>query len=65
MQVLGLSLETWAIIIPSIVTIANVITAATPTKIDDEIWGKIYNPLSKVFNVLSINFGHNKNADDK
>lgn len=54
----------WPVIImvlgPIIVVIANVITAMTPTKYDNQLG----NILSKVLNVLSFNFGWNSNADD-
>ncbi|WP_025899035.1 hypothetical protein [Sneathiella glossodoripedis] len=47
-------------IIASVVTIANIITAATPTNHDNQI----LNAILKVLNILSINIGKNKNADD-
>lgn len=46
---------------------ANGITALTPTKVDDKYLGKVtkvVNFLLKVLNVLALNIGKNKNADD-
>jgi len=48
---------TWATII---ITAANVITVATPTRSDNMILDFI----SKIVNFLAVNFGNNKNADD-
>ena len=55
-------------IIPLVVTGANVITAVTPTKVDDKLLGKVtplINMFLKVANTLAMNFGKNKNKDDK
>ena len=44
------------------------ITVFTPTKIDDKIYGifgKVYNLVQKVLNLLVLNLGKDKNADDK
>ncbi len=51
---------TWLVAITGIVTSANAITALTPTKADDKAvaW------LLKLLNILSVNIGKNKNADD-
>lgn len=43
------------------IPLANVITAATPTQTDNKIW----NIISRFLNILSLNVGKNKNADDK
>ena len=50
----------WLVAITGVVTAANAITVLTPTKVDDKAlaW------LLKLLNVLSMNFGKNKNADD-
>ena len=50
----------WLMIIPWVVTGANVITAATPTKTDDAIW----NGISRALNIFALNVGRNRNADD-
>ncbi len=51
---------TWLVAITGVVTAANAITMMTPTKADDKAvaW------LLKLLNVLSMNIGKNKNADD-
>ncbi len=50
----------WLVAITGIVTAANAITMMTPTQADDKAvaW------LLKLLNVLSMNIGKNKNADD-
>lgn len=46
-------------ILAYVVLIANAITAATPTTVDNKYW----NYALKALNFLSVNFGKNKNAD--
>ena len=53
--------EAWLAAITGLVTAANIITSMTATRSDDEIVQKILN----VLNFVSMNFGKNKNADDK
>ena len=48
-------------IITAIVTIASVITAATPNQADN----KIVDFVVKLLNVLAINFGKNKNYEEE
>ncbi len=51
---------TWLVAITGVVTAANAITAMTPTTVDNKAvaW------LLKLLNILSMNIGKNKNADD-
>ena len=51
---------TAAVVVPWIVTGANIITSMTPTKTDDAIW----NGISRVLNIFALNVGRNRNADD-
>jgi len=55
-------------IIPLVITGANVVTAVTPTKVDDDFLGKatpVLNTGLKIANILAVNFGKNKNKDDR
>lgn len=55
------AIPSWLVAITSVVTAANAITVLTPTRTDD----KIINAILRVLNILSLNIGKNKNADDK
>ena len=50
----------WLAALTAVVTAANGITALTPSKADN----KAVAATLKVLNVLSMNIGKNKNADD-
>lgn len=50
----------WVTAVPAIVTVANVITAATPTKADNAV----LNFGLRILNLFAMNFGMNRNADD-
>ncbi|MAI17141.1 MAG: hypothetical protein CBC71_06275 [Rhodobacteraceae bacterium TMED111] len=54
-------LPSWIVAVTTVVASASAITALTPTKKDDVILGSVL----KVLNFLALNFGKNKNADDK
>jgi hypothetical protein len=47
--------------ITGVIVAANAVTACTKTTVDN----KILNIVLKILNFMSMNFGHNKNADDK
>lgn len=55
-----MSIENYAEIVTAVITIANIITASTPSKSDN----KILNSILKILNIVSLNIGKNKNADD-
>jgi len=54
------SMPVWLTAITALVTAAAGIAAITPTKSDDKIIGIILN----IVNVIGLNFGKAKNADD-
>lgn len=54
------SLPIWIVALTTIITALSAVTALTPTTSDD----KIVNGILKVLNILSLNVGKNKNADD-
>lgn len=54
-------LPVWINAITALVVAANGITILTPTKTDN----KIVDAILKVLNIVSLNIGKNKNADDK
>ena len=53
-------LPSWLLALTTLVTACTAITALTPTKTDD----KVVSSILRVLNVMSGNFGRNKNADD-
>lgn len=55
-----MSIENYAEIVTAVITIANIITASTSSKSDNKIW----NSILKILNIVSLNIGKNKNADD-
>ena len=55
-----MNIEQYAQIITAVVTIASIITSATKTKSDN----KYLNLVLKVLNLVALNVGKNKNADD-
>jgi|TARA_R110000803_G_scaffold115775_4_gene184313 hypothetical protein len=50
----------WIVVIPQLMAIATIITALTPTTVDNVIVDKI----AKVLNFIAGNILKNKNADD-
>lgn len=54
------AIPNWVVAITGVVTALSVVTTLTPTTTDDAIVNKIL----KVLNVLALNIGKNKNADD-
>lgn len=50
----------WLVAATAVVTAATAITALTPTKHDDKFIAAVL----RVLNILSGNFGKNRNADD-
>lgn len=57
---MDLGAEELAGIAAAVVAIANIITAATPSTHDNQV----LNGILKILNLLSLNVGKNKNADD-
>jgi hypothetical protein len=54
------ALPAWLVALTTLVTAANGITALTPTKADDKAVAFVL----RILNLLSMNIGKNKNADD-
>jgi hypothetical protein len=61
LELLFTNLPVWISMALTLVGAVSAITAATPTKSDDEI----VNAVLRVLNILSLNIGKNKNADDQ
>jgi hypothetical protein len=55
------TIPVWLTAITTVVAAANAITVLTPTRADD----KAVDWILRLLNVLSMNIGKNKNADDK
>ena len=60
LELLFTNLPVWISMALTLVGAVSAITAVTPTKSDD----KIVDAVLKVLNILSLNIGKNKNADD-
>lgn len=59
--------EYWEIV-AQIIAVLAAIAAITPTRLDDQLHGKVakaYNTVSRVVNIGALNVGKAKNADDK
>ncbi len=50
----------WVAAITMVVTASNAITVLTPTNVDNQVLDVVL----RILNILSGNFGKNKNADD-
>jgi hypothetical protein len=61
LELLFTNLPVWISMALTLVGAVSAITAVTPTKSDDEI----VNAVLRVLNILSLNIGKNKNADDQ
>ncbi len=60
LEMLFTNLPVWIGMALTLVGAVSAITAVTPTKSDD----KLVDLVLKVLNILSLNIGKNKNADD-
>tara|TARA_R110000764_G_C10789424_1_gene357365 strand:- start:329 stop:514 length:186 start_codon:yes stop_codon:yes gene_type:complete len=60
MEQLFINLPVWIGMALSLVGAVSAITAVTPTKSDDKVVAAVL----RVLNILSLNIGKNKNADD-
>jgi len=60
LELLFTNLPVWISMALTLVGAISAITAVTPTKSDD----KLVDLVLKVLNILSLNIGKNKNADD-
>ncbi len=60
LELLFTNLPVWISMALTLVGAVSAITAVTPTKSDD----KIVDAVLRVLNILSLNIGKNKNADD-
>lgn len=61
LELLFINLPVWISMALTLVGAVSAITAVTPTKSDD----KIVDAVLRVLNILSLNIGKNKNADDE
>lgn len=61
LELLFTNLPVWISMALTLVGAVSAITAVTPTKSDD----KIVDAVLRVLNILSLNIGKNKNADDE
>lgn len=51
----------WAQLIPIVITAAGAVATVTPTKADN----KVIDPLLRIINIIGLNVGKARNADDK
>lgn len=68
MESLITDITAYATAIAGVITACTVITAMTPTQVDDKVFGKLtvgINFLLRILNVLAGNVAKNKNLDDK
>ena len=61
LETLFTNLPVWISMALTLVGAISAITAATPTRSDDAVIDQIL----RVLNILSLNIGKNKNADDE
>ena len=60
LELLFTNLPVWISMALTLVGAVSAITAVTPTKSDDKVVAAVL----RVLNILSLNIGKNKNADD-